>query len=99
MTPLTREERETILLTSMADDTWNLATYDPAVIRKFVKFSQEIEDACRVLVLDEELGYAEFEIPKKSMRLGVKRPRTEAQMEASRKRAQQLQEGRRNDEK
>lgn len=99
MTPMTKEERETILLTSQADDTWNLATYDQPTMRRYAKIATDFPSICKVITLDEELGYGEFEIPKKALRLGVKKPKTEAQMEAARKNAQRMREALQNAEK
>lgn len=82
---LTKEERETILLTSMADEYWNLCTYDPSLIRKFKEYSSDLRRNCRLINEDKDLGFAEFEISKKSLRLGVKKPKTEAQREAAKK--------------
>ncbi len=56
---LTREERETILRTSDADDCWIVSTASPRYIRKFTKldYRQNSTD----LMLD---SYRDFTIPR-----------------------------------
>jgi hypothetical protein len=42
---LTREERETILRTSDADDFWVISTASPKYVRKFTKLGYQTDDA------------------------------------------------------
>ncbi len=56
---LTREERETILRTSDADDWWIVSTASPRFIRKFTKLGYG--QSSTNLVLD---GYRDFTIPR-----------------------------------
>jgi hypothetical protein len=55
---LTREERETIIRTSDADDGWSISTASPRFIRKFTKLGYK-KDAS-ALNLD---SYSNFTIP------------------------------------
>jgi hypothetical protein len=55
---LTREERETIVRTSDADDCWVISTASPKFIRKFTKFLYKTDDA----VLNPD-GYQSFILP------------------------------------
>ncbi len=66
--PLTREERETIVRTSDADDGWVISTASPKFIRKFTKlgYQQQAEGPD----LD---GYKDFTIPRNL--LSFRRPR------------------------
>ena len=41
---LTREERETIIRISDAEDSWSILTASPKFIRKFAKLGYEVDD-------------------------------------------------------
>ena len=56
---LTREERETIVRTSDADDGWIISTASPKYIRKFTKLGyQESPDSSGLK------GYRDFTVPR-----------------------------------
>jgi hypothetical protein len=55
---LTREERETIVRTSDADDCWVISTASPKFIRRFTKLGYQTDD--RVLNPAE---YRSFKVP------------------------------------
>jgi hypothetical protein len=56
---LTREERETIVRTSDADDGWIISTASPKYIRKFTKLGyQESPDSSGLN------GYRDFTVPR-----------------------------------
>ena len=46
MTRLTKEEKETIILTSMGDDKWTVYTFDPALKRKLKAFAEKYPECC-----------------------------------------------------
>jgi hypothetical protein len=56
---LTREERETIVRTSDADDGWVISTASPKFIRKFTKMGYRKSTA--VVNID---GYNDFTVPR-----------------------------------
>ena len=56
---LTREERETIVRTSDADDGWIISTASPKYIRKFMKLGYRLSAATSDLD-----GYKDFTIPR-----------------------------------
>jgi hypothetical protein len=65
---LTREERETIVRTSDADDGWVISTASPKFIRKFTKLGYREKSAGS----DVE-GYRDFAIPRNLV--SFRRPR------------------------
>jgi len=56
---LTREERETIVRTSDADDGWIISTASPKYIRKFTKLGYQQSAATSGLD-----GYKDFTVPR-----------------------------------
>jgi hypothetical protein len=79
---LTREEQETIIRSSAADQEWDICTADPRIIRKLEKRGYQKEDR------RNPTPYVSFRIPFKRLSFlsAAERPqRTEAQMEAARK--------------
>ncbi len=54
---LTREEQETIIRTSAADQTWEIVTADPRIIRKMAK--QGYQPDAR----ENPWGYVSFTVP------------------------------------
>lgn len=79
MTPLTLEERETILLTSEADGTWSISTYNSALKRKLARMHDELHDECKPVTIDKESGYAEYIVSKKNITITIKKPRNDSE--------------------
>ena len=65
---LTREERETIVRTSDADDAWVVSTASPRFIRKFTKLDYPENSAASNLD-----GYRDFAVPRNLV--SFRRPR------------------------
>lgn len=61
---LTRAEKETILLTSEADDVWRIYTFNPNLKRRLKKFSHRFPDECRLISEDMEIRCVTYEIKK-----------------------------------
>lgn len=98
-TPLTKAERETILLTSEADDTWNICTYNIAMINMLVKKSREIPQSVKIIDLDDEIHFGEFEVAKSMLSVRVKTPKTAEQIERARANMMKMLEEKKNAEK
>jgi hypothetical protein len=67
--PLTREERETIVRISDADNGWVISTASPKHIRKFTKLGYQQQTAASNLD-----GYRDFAVPRNLV--SFRRPRT-----------------------
>ena len=65
---LTREERETIVRTSDADDGWVISTASPKFIRKFTKLGYQ-----EGIVGSKVDGYRDFTVPRNLV--SFRRPR------------------------
>lgn len=89
-TPLTNEERETIITTSEADDEWNVYTYNRPLMRKLSKFADDYPDICKLVHRDEEMDGAEYTVRKDRLVVRLIRPKTAEELEAMRKRAAEL---------
>ena len=53
---LLKEERETILLTSEADDTWDIYTFNTNLKNRLRKFAARHLDLCQLKEENKELG-------------------------------------------
>lgn len=60
---LTKYEKETILLTSEGDDTYNIFTFNPTLKRKLAAYSKQYPDLCRLTASTKE-GSETYEISK-----------------------------------
>lgn len=87
MTPLTNEERETIITTNEASDEWDVYTYNRALMRYLAKFADDYPDICTLVHRDEEMDGEEYIVRKNTLKIRLVRPRTEAEREVMRQRA------------
>lgn len=62
MIKLSKYEKETILLTSEGDNTWDMFTYNKALQKKLQSFSTECPEKCRLASRNSE-GAVTFVIP------------------------------------
>ena len=81
---LTKEEKETILLTSEADNVWSIFTYNPALKRKLKKYSDEHPDLCQITAEDVECGSATFSISKSRVSIRLLKPVSDAKKHTAR---------------
>ena len=76
MTKLTKYEKETILLTSEGDDTWDIFTFNPALKRKLTDFSASHPDLCKLKCSTAE-GSMTFTVSKPRLSLRLTKPYSE----------------------
>lgn len=57
MTRLTKYEKETIILTSEGDDTYNVYTFNSALKRRLAIFANKYPELCHLENEDKKLGY------------------------------------------
>lgn len=72
MTPvsaLTREERETVINRSEAEETWNVYTSSPAVMRRLDKWAKVLN----VEYMDGQIVSKEYDVPRSSV--SIRKPR------------------------
>jgi hypothetical protein len=84
---LTKEEKETILLTSEADDTWSIYTFNAALKKRLRKYAEKHPDLCRLKSEDEELGSATFIVSRSRVSIRFLPPVSEASRTAARENA------------
>ena len=80
---LTRAEQETILLTSEADDTVSVYTFNRKLKRRLSEYSRKYPELCR-LVKDRQNGGVTYEIGKLRLVLQLSPPPSEKAQQASR---------------
>ena len=74
---LTKAEKETILLTSEADDSWEVYTFNPGLMRKFAAFSERYPDLCRLKEKDQETGNVVYIVEKSRLSIHLNAPYSE----------------------
>ena len=93
MMNLTKEEKETILLTSEADDIWSVYTFNVALQKKLVAFAEQYPEHCRLKIKDTETGSVTYEVAKSGVTIRLNAPYTEERRRAARERAKALMAG------
>ena len=86
MTKLSKYEKETILLTSEGDDTWDIFTFNPALKRKFMDFSLTNPDLCKLKCSTPE-GSMTFTVSKPRLSLRLTKPYSEERKQKASERA------------
>ena len=64
MNRLTKFEKETIILTSEGDDTYNVYTFNPALKRRLADFAKKYPEHCRLESEDKKIGCQNYVINK-----------------------------------
>ena len=82
-TSLSLEEQETIFLYNQKDKTCFVGTHDRSLINKLNKLSEEDSS---VVKIKEKDGYAEFQFPKKYIKVRPPRKMSDEQKESARER-------------
>jgi hypothetical protein len=80
---LTKAEQETILLTSEADNTVSVYTFNRKLKRRLSEYSQKYPELCR-LVKEQQNGGVTYEIDKRRLVLRLSPPPSEKAQQASR---------------
>lgn len=73
----TLEERETIINTTEADDTYEIFTQNPKLRREFTAYAEQYPDLCKHIKHDEEYGSDWFVVSKKSLKIKFLKPISE----------------------
>ena len=80
---LTKAEQETILLTSEADNTVSVYTFNRKLKRRLSEYSQKYPELCE-LVKERQNGSVTYEIDKRRLVLRLAPPPSEKAQKASR---------------
>ena len=80
---LLKEERETILLTSEADDTWDIYTFNTDLKNRLKKFAARYPDLCKLDSENKELGCVSYVVQKSRVSIHLNSPQSEARRKAA----------------
>ena len=75
---LNKYERETILLTSEGDDTWDIYTFNTDLKNRLKKFAARYPDLCKLKEESKELGSVSYTIQKSRVSIHLNSPQSEA---------------------
>ena len=84
---LAKYEKETIILTSEGDDTYNVYTFNSALKRRLTDFAKKYPDLCRLESEDKKVGYQSYIIDKARLSIRITAPYSEERKNAARERA------------
>ena len=74
---LTKYEKETIILTSEGDDTYNIYTFNATLKRRLAEFAGKYPDLCRLESEDKKIGYQSYVIDKARLSIRLTAPYSE----------------------
>ena len=80
---LNKYERETILLTSEGDDTWDIYTFNSDLKNRLHKFATQHPDLCERKEENKELGSVSYTIQKSRVSIRLIAPYSEARRKAA----------------
>ena len=80
---LNKYERETILLTSEGDDTWDIYTFNTDLKNRLRKFAAQHPDLCKLEEENKELGSVSYTIQKSRVSIRLIAPYSEARRKAA----------------
>ena len=86
MPGLTRYEKETIILTSEADDFYEVYTFNSALKKKLASYAKRHPDLCSLKETTKE-GSVTYVVDKARLSLRLTEPYSEARKQAARKQA------------
>ena len=82
-------ERETILLTSEGDDTWDVYTFNTDLKNRLRKFAARYPDLCKLKDENKELGCVTYIVQKSRVSIHLNSPQSEARRKAASEYAKQ----------
>ena len=82
---LNKYERETILLTSEGDDTWDIYTFNTDLKNRLKKFAARYPDLCKMKEENKELGSVTYIVQKSRVSIHLNSPQSEARKKAASK--------------
>ena len=80
---LTRFEKETILLTSEGDNTWDIYTFNTDLKKRLHQFATQHPDLCRLKEENTELGSVSYIVQKSRVSIRLIAPYSEARRKAA----------------
>ena len=86
---LTKYEKETIILTSEGDDTYNVYTFNAGLKRRLADFAKKHPAVCRLEREDKNIGCQCYVVDKARLSIRLTAPYSEARREAASERAKQ----------
>ena len=84
---LNKYERETILLTSEGDDTWDIYTFNTDMKNRLRKFAAHYPELCMLKAEDKELGCVSYTVQKSRVSIHLNSPQSEARRKAASEKA------------
>ncbi len=86
---LTKFEKETIILTSEGDDTYNVYTFNARLKRRLADFAKKHPAVCRLESEDNKLGCQSYGVDKARLSIRLTAPYSEERRDAARKNAKE----------
>lgn len=86
---LTKYEKETIILTSEGDDTYNVYTFNAGLKRRLGDFAKKCPAVCRLESEDKNIGCQSYVVDKARLSIRLTAPYSKARCEAASERAKQ----------
>ena len=83
MSRLTKYEKETIILTSEGDDTYEVYTFNPSLKRRLSDFARKYPECCHMESDDRKLGCQTYVIEKGRLSLRLNAPYPEDRRKAA----------------
>ena len=80
---LNKYERDTILLTSESDDTWDVYTFNTDLKNRLRKFAARYPDLCKLKDENKELGSVSYTVQKSRVSIHLNSPQSEARRKAA----------------
>ena len=87
---LTKFEKETIILTSEGDDTYNVYTFNAGLKRRLADFAKKFPTVCRLEYEDKKIGSVSYVINKARLSIRLTAPYTDARRESARENAKRI---------
>jgi hypothetical protein len=84
---LTKYEKETIILTSEGDDSYNVYTFNSGLKRRLADFAKKYPTICRLESEDKKIGCQSYVVDKARLSIRLTAPYSEARREVARKHA------------
>ena len=78
-----KAERETIMLTSEADETWDIYTFNTDLKNRLRKFAARYPELCQLKAEDKELGCVTYVIDKSRVSIHLNSPQSAERRKAA----------------
>lgn len=80
---LNKYERETILLTSEGEDTWDIYTFNTDLKNRLRRFAACYPDLCKLKEESKELGSVSYIVQKSRVSIHLNSPQSESRRKAA----------------